>query len=166
MVEYTINPETGRRIQIGGDTYNRLIITSYDHINGELVRRESAPPPALRQYYLNTVTGRSILAGSRRYHELIRAGWEIEDDYYLVPPGESHAFQDAMAQTIATVQEAGQEIAQRRTRRNTRQEPATFENIMAVHGERLANLNITLCRECLYAIKPEDGEHCNDCRPE
>ena len=34
-----INPLTGRAIQIGGATYNQLIISAYDHINGELVRR-------------------------------------------------------------------------------------------------------------------------------
>jgi len=50
-----INPLTRRAIQIGGDTYNRLIITAYDHINGELVQRASAPPITPRRYYLNTL---------------------------------------------------------------------------------------------------------------
>ena len=74
-----INPLTRRAIQIGRDTYNRLIITAYDHINGELVRRESAPPLASNIYYFNVLTNRSIRHGSRRYNELMQAGWEIED---------------------------------------------------------------------------------------
>jgi hypothetical protein len=41
----------------------------------------------------------------------------------------------------------------------------TYENLMAIHGERLANLNITLCRECFIAIKIEEGEFCNEHKP-
>ena len=70
-----INPLTGRTIQIGGSVYNQLLFEAYDHINGELVRRESAPHLAPRQYYLNTETNRLIYARSRRYFELMRAGW-------------------------------------------------------------------------------------------
>src|SRR3989337_1282533 len=81
-----INPLSGRAIQISGNTYNQLVITAYDHINGELVRRESAPPLPFRRYYLNIETGRSILVGSRRYNEYINAGWKILEDYYLIPP--------------------------------------------------------------------------------
>lgn len=156
-----INPETGRRIRIGGIAYNQLIITAYDFINGELVRRENAPPLAPRTRYYNTVTGRLIGHGSRRYNELIRAGWEIEQGYYLISP--TRLTQEDYERMVATVIDAGRELEERRQQRTTRQEPATFEDIMAVHGERLANLNITLCRECLYVIKPEDGEYCNDC---
>jgi hypothetical protein len=154
-----INPETGRAIRIGGDTYNRLIISAYDHINGELVRRESAPPITPRRYYLNALSNRLIRHGTRTFLELIRAGWEIEDDYYLLPP-------ILVDETLAIVREAGHEIAQRRERRERRPEnPTTYEGLMAVHGETLANLNISLCRECFYPLKPEEGEYCNDCAP-
>src|SRR3954452_17574254 len=42
----------------------------------------------------------------------------------------------------------------------------TFEQIMVVHRDRLANLNITLCKECLILIKMDEGEYCDNCRPE
>ena len=158
-----INPLTGRTIRIGGDTYNRLIITAYDHINGELVRRETAPPPAPNIYYFNVSTHRSIMHGSRRYFELIRAGWEVEDGYYLIPP--NALFRAEIEQDLAMVQEAGQQIMERR---GIPQNPVNYEGLMAVHGETLANLNITLCRECFYPLKrteTEEGGYCNDCRP-
>ena len=107
---YIINPETGRRIRVGGITFNHLIFTSHDFINGELIRRATAPPPTPRQYFLNTQTNRLIQAGSRRYHEMIQTGWDIIEDYYLIPPGE------LVAETIAMVQDLGNEIA--RTWRN------------------------------------------------
>ena len=49
---YVINPETGRRIQVGGVTFNHLIFTSYDFINGELVHRATAPLLTPKQYFL------------------------------------------------------------------------------------------------------------------
>src|SRR5918912_2351011 len=122
MTRLVNNPLTGRPIKIGGNVFNQLVFDAYDFINGELVRRESAPPIPPRQYYYNTVTSRRILAGSRRYHELINANWEIEEDYYLIPP--SH-------------QEVIQHIPE-----------TTYEQIMATHRDTLANLNITLCKEC------------------
>ncbi|CAI2198613.1 5290_t:CDS:1, partial [Funneliformis geosporum] len=42
----------------------------------------------------------------------------------------------------------------------------TFEQIMGAHRDRLANLNITLCKECLLPIKMDEGEYCDSCRPE
>jgi len=39
---------------------------------------------------------------------MIRTGWNIIEDYYLIPPGE------LVAETIAMVQDLGNEIAQRR----------------------------------------------------
>jgi len=146
---YTINPLTGRRIKVGGDVFNQLTFTAYDFINEELIRRASAPPIPPRQYFLNTETGCTILACSRRYRELISAGWDIEDDYYLIPP---YRFAKTMAR-----------INQEAERMRPPMLP-TYENIMAEHGERLANLNISLCRECFSAIKLEEGECCNDCR--
>ena len=85
----TINPLTGRPIQIGGTAFNLLVFTAYDFINGELVRRESAPPIPPKKYYYNTVTSRRILADSRRYYELINANWSIVEDYYLIPPADN-----------------------------------------------------------------------------
>lgn len=162
---HTTNPETGRQIRVGGVTFNRLVFEAYDFINGELVRRETAPPPPPRIHYYNVLTDRLVRYGTRTYFRLIRAGWEIEDDYYLLPPSGS-LFRYEIEQDLAMVQDAGQEFAQRRRNAQQSNTPLpNYENIMAVHGERLAGLNITLCRECFYAIKPEDGEYCNDCRP-
>jgi hypothetical protein len=138
MTRVVNNPLTGRPIKIGGIVFNQLVFDAYDFINGELVRRGSAPPIPPRQYYYNTVTSRRILAGSRRYHELINANWEIEEDYYLIPP--SH-------------QEVIQHIPE-----------TTYEQIMATHRDTLANLNITLCKECFHPIKLEDGDCCDSCK--
>ncbi|CAG8600513.1 10879_t:CDS:2, partial [Paraglomus occultum] len=95
-------------------------------------RRANAPPPEPRHYYFNAITHRRVTAGGRRYYELLNAGWDIENDYYLVPPevisGDSNEAQDPLP---------------------------THERIMAIHGEKLANLNITLCRECFIAINLE-----------
>jgi hypothetical protein len=42
----------------------------------------------------------------------------------------------------------------------------TYEEIMVAHRDKLANLNISLCKECLYPFKLEKGEYCDRCRPE
>ena len=42
----------------------------------------------------------------------------------------------------------------------------TYEEIMVAHRDKLAILNITLCRECFHPIKLEEGEYCDSCRPE
>ena len=139
--QYTINPETGRQIQIRGNVFCQLIYSYYDFINNTLVRRADAPPLPPRQYFYNTITNRRILAGSRRYHEYLDMGWEIEDDYYLVPP-------DIISENLTTVQE----------------NPPNYERIMATYREKLTNLNITLCRECLIAMNLEEGEYCNECQ--
>jgi len=154
---YIINPETGRRIRVGGITFNHLIFTSHDFINGELIRRATAPPPTPRQYFLNTQTNRLIQTGSRRYHEMIRTGWDIIEDYYLIPPGE------LVAETIAMVQDLGNEIAQRR-RNVDANRPPTYEEIMDRHRDRLIDLNVSLCRECFIPIRME-SEYCEDCTP-
>jgi len=134
---YVINPETGWQIRVGGVRFYQLIDERYDYFNGELVRRANAPPPRPRQYYFNTITHRRVTAGGRRYYELLNAGWDIENDYYLVPPPEVIS---------------GNPLP-------------THERIMAIHGEKLANLNITLCRECFIAINLEQGEYCDECIP-
>ena len=115
-----------------GDTFNQLTFTAYDYINGELVRRANVPPLELRQLFYNIETGRLIHACTRRYYEYIRAGWEIEDDYYLVLPYRS-------------IEYLTQDDQRARNITPNLQNPSNYDNIMAVHRERLANLNITLC---------------------
>jgi hypothetical protein len=83
---YVINPETRREIRVGGVLFCQLFHGRYDYLNGELVRRADAPPPEPRRYYYNSITNRRVIAGGRRYYELLNAGWDIEDDYYLIPP--------------------------------------------------------------------------------
>ena len=154
---FVTNPLTGRTIQVGGTTFNRLTFEAYDYINGELVRRESAGPVPPREYYYNILTGRRVLAGGRRYYELIHANWDIEEDYYLIPPW--------------IEVDVAQELMNGNRRRNLPQverHPVTYEQIMAVHRDTLANLNISLCRECFMPIKKEDNaniEYCENCTP-
>jgi hypothetical protein len=143
---YTINPLTGRSIRIGSPTYCRLVIEAYDFINGHLIRRNTAPPLPTRPSYLNTETNRLITFGTRRYYQLLRAGWEIEEDYYLVPPERSVEYQAILAQ-----------IENEAT-------PLTYEQLIDRHKDRLAELNITLCKDCLIPIKIEDGGHCEQCQ--
>ena len=154
---YIINPETGQRIQFSGVTFNHLIFTSHDFINGKLIRRATAPLPTPRQYFLNTQTNRLIQAGSRRYYEMIRTGWNIIEDYYLIPPGE------LVAETIAMVQDLGNEIAWR-WRNVDVNRPPTYEKIMDRHRDQLIDLNVSLCRECFIPIRME-SEYCEDCTP-
>src|ERR1043165_365949 len=138
---FVTNPLTLRIIQVGGTTFNRLIFDAYDYINGVLVRREGAPPIPSRDYYYNILTGRRILAGSRRYYELIRANWDIEEDYYLIPLW----MEDDVAQEFING-DRGRNLPQR-------ERPVTYEQIMVTHRDTLANLNIFLCRECFYPLK-------------
>jgi len=42
----------------------------------------------------------------------------------------------------------------------------TYEEIMVAHRDKLAILNITLCRECFHPIKLEEGEYCDSCQLE
>jgi hypothetical protein len=42
----------------------------------------------------------------------------------------------------------------------------TYEEIMVAHRDKLAILNITLCKECLLPVKMDEKEYCNSCRPE
>ena len=42
----------------------------------------------------------------------------------------------------------------------------TYEEIIVAHRDKLAILNITLCRECFHPIKLEEGEYCDSCQPE
>ena len=142
---------TGRIIQVGGITFNQLTFDAYDYINGVLVRREGAPPIPPRDYYYNILTGRRILAGSKRYYELICANWDIEEDYYLIPPW----MEDDVAQEFIN--------GDRERNLPQRERPVTYEQIMVTHRNTLANLNISLCRECFYPIKPDD-EYCDDCK--
>ena len=154
MRTFVTNPLTLRIIQVGGTTFNRLIFDAYDYINGELIRRESAPPIPPRDYYYNILTGRRILAGSRRYYELIRANWDIEEDYYLIPPW----MEDDIVQEFING-DRGRNLLQR-------ERPVTYEDIMDRHRNTFAELNITLCKNCLIPIKKENDtttEYCEDC---
>src|SRR5215469_16354942 len=84
---YTTNPLTGRTIRVGGPTFNQLVMEAYDYIDGRLVRRATAPPlPVERPSYLNIETGRMVQWSTRTYASLIQAGYDIIEDYYLVPP--------------------------------------------------------------------------------
>ena len=86
-ISYTTNPLTGRTIRVGGPTFNQLVMEAYDYLDGRLVRRANAPPPRERESYLNIETGRIVQYGTRTYFSLIHnAGYEIIEDYYLVPP--------------------------------------------------------------------------------
>ena len=147
-----INPLTGCIIRIVGSIYNQLLFDAYDHINSELVRREMAPPPSPRQYYLNTETNRLIYACDRRYFELMRNGWDIEKDYYLIPPWRS-------VETQAILARAEREF----TRRLSNNTPLSYKQIMEMHKDRLIELNILLHWECLILIGIEEGKYCNEC---
>ena len=144
----------GRIIQVEGTVFNRLIFDAYDYINGELIRRESALPIPPRDYYYNILTGRWILAGSRRYYELICANWNIEEDYYLILPW----MEDDVVQEFING-DRGRNLLQR-------ERPVTYEDIMDRHENTLVKLNITLCKNCLISIKKENDtntEYCEDC---
>ena len=158
-----INPLTGRDILVGGATYNWLIIDAYDHINGELIRRQSAPPIAPSQYYYNIHTNRLIRRGSRWYYEYIRAGWDIEEDYYLIPPWLSGREADTIINNI----NRRQNVASQSQANDYQSRPISYEQIMAEYGDRLADLNISLCRKCFIPIASEEGgDHCNECLPQ
>jgi hypothetical protein len=159
---YTTNPETGRRIRVGGVTFNQLIFTTYDFINGELVRRATAPLPTPRQYYYNVETNRLIYGGSRRYYQYIRAGWDIEYDYYLIPPhAQLHHYQNIEQEVARHIRNAEQAEENETPTPN----PTNYEEIMATHRDGMVALGITLCKECLSPIKIEQGEYCEECHP-
>lgn len=142
-IQTIINPKTGRNIRIGGVSFCQLIYEGYDFINGSLVRRETAPPLEPRIFVHNTATDRSILVGGRQYNSYIRNGWRLDEDESLLYPPDID-----------------------RPRLVPRNNPTTYEEIMVVHREGLTNLNITLCRECLCAIKIEEGEYCEEHKPQ
>ena len=144
-IQTTINPKTGRNILIGGARFCQLMYEGYDFINGILIRRETAPSPETRIFVHNVATDRSILVGGRQYKSYIRAGWILdEDESILYPPENTNAYNPGHVP------------------QNT---PTTYEDIMAIHRGRLMDLNINLCRECLYAINIEEGEYCEEHKP-
>jgi hypothetical protein len=117
----------------------------YDFINEILIRRKTAPSPEIRIFVHNVATDRSILVGRRQYKSYIRAGWRLdEDESILYPPENTNAYNPGHVPQNA---------------------PTTYEEIMAIHRERLMDLNITLCWECLYAINIEGGEYCEEHKP-
>lgn len=158
MAQYTINPLTGRPILVGGPTFNRLVIEAYDYIDRGLVRRTSAPPlndePLHR--YLNTVTGRMVQEGSRTFQFLTnQLRYNIIENYYLLPPNAIHIDRDVM-DTIQVALDAGNEIMQQH------REVQDNHRIREQQMSRLAELNITLCRDCQMPIKA-DSELCDEC---
>ncbi|PKK74864.1 hypothetical protein RhiirC2_774306 [Rhizophagus irregularis] len=64
-------------------------------------------------------------------------------------------------QYLARVQELANLNAQRRQENLI--QPLSYEQLMNSHRDRLEELNITLCRECLIPIGSEGGEYCNEC---
>ncbi len=164
------NPLTGRLIQVGGNTFNQLTFDAYDYINRELVRRENAPPIPPRVYYYNIITRRRILHGSRRYRELMYADWEIEEQqdlHYLIPPwlpeGDAQELINHWRENVELPEPDLPPPPIHQVLPGHR--PITYEELMAVHGEGLADLNISLCRECFYPLKTGEGEYCHDCQP-
>ena len=104
-----------------------------------------------------------IREGSRQYYEYIRAGWNIEEDYYLIPPWLS----GREANTIINNINRRQNVASQNQANDHQSRPISYEQIMAEHGDRLANLNISLCRKCFIPIASEEGrDHCNECLPQ
>ena len=107
------------------------------------------------------MTNRLIHAGSKHYQEMINSEWDIVDDYYLISPYNKED-RKAVNKTIAMVQVIRNDNI---SRRQVCAEPSlTYENLMAIHEERLASLNISLCRKCFMAIKLEKGEYCIKCK--
>ena len=90
MNTHTFNPETGRRIRVGGALFCQLLYNHYNYLNGDLVRRDTPHEPEnqnlTKKYYLNTITNRYVCAGGRRYKKLLKEGWKIEEDRYLRHP--------------------------------------------------------------------------------
>jgi hypothetical protein len=145
MTRYITNPDTGRKIRVGGTLFCKLLYDRYDFIQGEFVRR-AWTPDIVRRYVYNVVTHRRVLVDGRQYNTYIQNGWEVNNQNQIFPP--DHLW----------------ELPQENARRENHILP-TYENLMAIHGERLANLNVTLCRECFIAIKIEEGEFCNEHKP-
>ena len=95
------------------------------------------------------------------------ADWEIEEQQnlcYLIPPWLSDG--DAQELINHWRENNGQpepDLPPIRSALPSRR-PTTYEELMAMHGETLANLNIGVCRECFYPLKLEEGEYCHDCQ--
>ena len=60
----------------------------------------------------------------------------------------------------------GYYVIQHYIRLRSQMQKDIFEQIMIAQKDRLAILNITLCRECLLLIKMDEGKYCDSCRPE
>ena len=184
---YTTNPLTGRTIRVGGPTFNQLVMEAYDYIDGRLVRRAIAPLPSAKQdSYLNVETGRMVQWGTRTYFSLIQAGYEIIEDYYLIPsrfatvawidPSLLH-IQDtqvrlerlnfALLRQHLFIRRFGQFIEQRRHQADNQQWVDNQQREAQLR--RLTELNIALCRECQMPVNlnelPANGL-CEDCGKE
>jgi hypothetical protein len=166
---FVTNPLTGRLIKIGGTVFNQLVFEAYDFINGELIRRDSAPPIPPREYYYNIITRRRVLSGSKRYHDLLNDNWNIECDYYLIPPWININTMPEQSRRTDILPEMRQSVASSSANHRQSDRSITYEQIMNRHRDTLNNLNITLCKECFIPIrKIEDTtkDYCNECRSE
>jgi hypothetical protein len=181
---YTTNPITGRRIRVGGITFNQLVMDAYDYIDNGLVRRATAPPlPAERESYLNTETGRMVQWGTRTYYFLIQhEGYEIVEDYYLVHPRYAEVAQRNLSilhiqNTQVRIEHLERARIQERAQERERDEAVLLEldrflNAVEQDSEqrqrerdarqqeaqlaRLADLNLALCQECQFPIKLDE----------
>jgi hypothetical protein len=176
---YTNNPLTGRQIRIGGVTFNQLIMDAYDFIDGRLIRRQNAPPLLEVRSYFNIDTGRRVRYGTRTYTWLIDQCYEIFEDYYLIPP---HLVETAMSHPEVLQEEyphfivdrleylADEIDQQRRTARDEiiarlyiNQDERHYRTLEE-YKDRLAEINIELCRECFMPENPNELSEDRLCR--
>src|SRR6185369_17155634 len=85
MTRYITNPDTGRKICVGGTLFCKLLYDRYDFIQGEFVRR-AWTPDIVRRYVYNVVTHRRVLVYGRQYNTYIQNGWEVNNQNQLFPP--------------------------------------------------------------------------------
>src|SRR5918912_566401 len=110
MVEYITNPITGRQIQYGGNTFNRLIAQGYQVIDWRLTYgqrqtdNDGNPIIQTRLQYHNVETGRMVQENSRTYQFLLSHGYHTlrdsinEDNYYIIPDNLRHEAELAVSE--------------------------------------------------------------------
>jgi hypothetical protein len=149
MVAYITNPITGRQIQYGGNTFNRLIAQGYQVIDWRLVQRQTDndgnPINQTRLQYHNIETGRMVTENSRTYHFLLSHGYHTlrdsfnEDNYYIIPDNlrleaELAVIEidpDMSLRNLYRIQQSGviQRMAEREARRRRRRRRLTQEEV-------------------------------------
>ena len=171
---------------------------SSDLIDDGLVRRATAPPPLAEIHsYFNTETGRMVQWGSRTYYYLIReAGYEIIEDYYLVPPRfvtvaqkdpsllywqdnqyrlelleqalERHRYKIEL-EAVCQFRVHNLEWEIEATRQFFEQRQREADNLQEAQLRRLTELNIALCKECQMPVSLNELPEsglCEDCSKE